>query len=134
PARAAARPRPGKPAGGGGAAEPANYYDLAALEGGLELVPRGGVETVADHNHRLIEQLFARLPKARCLPASPLDRADRGPYGCFQARSPEKTKELYERLLAENVIVSLRERKIRVSPHLYNTERDIDHLIKVITN
>lgn len=131
---ATAPPRPANAAKRWDAAETANYYDLAALEGGVELVLRAGVQTVADHNHRLIEQLFARLPKDRCVPASPLDRADRGPYGCFQARSPEKTKELYERLLAENVIVSLRERKIRVSPHLYNTERDIDHLIKVITN
>jgi selenocysteine lyase/cysteine desulfurase len=130
---ATAPPRPANAAKRWDAAETANYYDLAALEGGVELVLRAGVQTVADHNHRLTEQLFARLPKDRCVSASPLERADRGPYGCFQARSPEKTKELYERLLAENVIVSLRERRIRVSPYLYNTERDIDRLIKVIT-
>src|SRR5262249_3585807 len=106
---------------------------LAALEGGVELVLRAGVETVAEHNHRLIQQLFARLPKDRCVAASPLDRANRGPYGCFRARSAEKTKELYEKLRGENVIVSLREGNIRVSPYLYNNERDIDRLIGVIT-
>lgn len=130
---ASAPPRPADAAKRWDAAETANYYDLAALEGGVELVLRAGVQTVADHNHRLIEQLFARLPKDRCVPASPLAGEERGPYGCFQARSPEKTQELYQRLLAENVIVSLRERRIRVSPYLYNTERDIDRLIKVIT-
>jgi selenocysteine lyase/cysteine desulfurase len=36
-------------------------------------------------------------------------------------------------LRKENVIVSLREGNIRVSPYLYNTERDIDRLISVIT-
>jgi selenocysteine lyase/cysteine desulfurase len=81
----------------------------------------------------LIEQLFARLPKDRCVAASPLERARRGPYGCFQARSPEKTAELYQKLRAENVITSLREGKIRVSPYLYNSERDIDRLVSVIT-
>ncbi len=130
---ATAPPRPANAAKRWDAAETANYYDLAALEGGLELVLRAGVQTVAEHNHNLIEQLFARLPKDRCVTASPLDRAHRGPYGCFQGRTPEKTKELYEKLRAENVITSLREGKIRVSPHLYNNERDIDRLVRVIT-
>jgi selenocysteine lyase/cysteine desulfurase len=77
--------------------------------------------------------MFSRLPVDRCVVASPLERARRGPYGCFQARSAEKTKELYEKLLAENVITSLREGKIRVSPYLYNIEQDIDRLVRVIT-
>jgi len=55
------------------------------------------------------------------------------PTGCFSARSREKTTQLYQHLRKENVIVSLREGNIRVSPHLYNTERDIDRLISVIT-
>ena len=45
----------------------------------------------------------------------------------------EKTAALYERLRKENVIVSLREGNLRVSPYLYNTERDIDRLIAVAT-
>ena len=65
--------------------------------------------------------------------ASPLDSARRGPSGCFTARNREKTAELYQKLRKENVVVSLREGNIRVSPHLYNTERDIDRLISVIT-
>src|SRR5262245_30151260 len=130
---ATAPPRPENAAKRWDAAETANYYDLAALEGGLELVLRAGVKTVAEHNHNLIEQLFARLPKDRCVAASPLDRSERGPYGCFRARSPEKTKELYEKLRSENVITSLREGNIRVSPYLYNNERDIDRLVSVIT-
>ena len=130
---ATAPPRPENAAKRWDAAETANYYDLAALEGGLELVLRAGVKTIAEHNHKLIEQLFARLPKDRCVAASPLDRAHRGPYGCFQARSPEKTRQLYEKLRSENVITSLREGHIRVSPYLYNNERDIDRLVSVIT-
>jgi selenocysteine lyase/cysteine desulfurase len=130
---ATAPPRPANAARRWDAAETANYYNLSALEGGLELVLRAGAETVAEHNHRLIEQLFALLPADRCVVASPLQRAQRGPYGCFQARSAEKTRELYEKLRSENVITSLRERKIRVSPYLYNTEQDVDRLVRVIT-
>ena len=108
-------------------------FNLAAMDVSVDFVVRMGPELVAAHNRKLIELLFERLPKDRFVPASPLDPARRGPYGCFKARSPEKTAEHYEHLRKENVIVSLREGNIRVSPHLYNTERDIDRLISVVT-
>lgn len=108
-------------------------FNLVALDASVEFVLRAGAETVEKHNRGLMELMFERLPKDRCVAASPLDAAKRGPYGCFAARSPEKTAEMYQKLCKENVIVSLREGNIRVSPHLYNTERDIDKLISVIT-
>ena len=40
--------------------------------------------------------------------------------------------ELYQKLQREKIIVSLREGRIRVSPHLFNSERDIDCLISVV--
>ena len=108
-------------------------FNLAGMDASVDFVARMGPETVAAHNQKLIELMFERLPKDRCVAASPLDSERRGPYGCFAARSPEKTAALYEKLRKENVIVSLREGNIRVSPHLYNTERDIDRLIAAVT-
>jgi cysteine desulfurase/selenocysteine lyase len=99
----------------------------------LDFILRTGPATFAAHNRSLIELMYERLPKDRCIPASPLDAARRGPFACFAARTEEKTVALYERLRKENIIVSLREGSLRVSPHLYNTERDIDRLILVIT-
>jgi selenocysteine lyase/cysteine desulfurase len=40
----------------------------------------------------------------------------------------EAPKDLAVRLAEENVFVSVRGRNLRVSPHLYNTERDVEHL------
>jgi selenocysteine lyase/cysteine desulfurase len=130
-----ANPQPEDSAKRWDAPEWASYFNfnLAGFDASLEFVLRMGAETVERHNRGLIELMFARLPKDRCVPASPLDAAKRGPYGCFAARTPEKTVALYHKLRAENVIVSLREGNIRVSPHLYNTERDIDRLIAVVT-
>ena len=126
-------PKPGHDARRWDAAETANYLNHAALEASVDFVLRAGPETVAEHNHKLIDFLYERLPKDRCVPTSPLHHALRGPYGCFAARRQETTAELYDRLRKENVVVALREGNIRVSPHLYNTERDIDRLISVIT-
>jgi len=114
-------------------AETANYFNHAALDASVEFVLQAGPETIAAHSRNLTELLYERLPKDRCVPASPLDPAHRGPYACFAARAPEKTAALYDHLRKENIIVSLREGNIRVSPYLFNTERDIDRLISVIT-
>jgi cysteine desulfurase / selenocysteine lyase len=107
-------------------------FNLVAMDVSVDFVVRMGPEVVTAHNRKLIELLFERLPRDRYVLASPTDAARRGPYGCFAARSREKTAEVYQRLWKENVVVSLREGNIRVSPHLYNTERDIDRLISVV--
>jgi selenocysteine lyase/cysteine desulfurase len=108
-------------------------FNLAAMDVSVDFVARMEPGLVAAHNRKLIELMFERLPKDRFVIASPLDAARRGPYGCFAARSAEKTAEHYQHLRKENVVVSLREGNIRVSPYLYNTERDIDRLISVVT-
>jgi selenocysteine lyase/cysteine desulfurase len=128
-------PKPAEAANRWDAAEWASYFNfnLVAMNTSVEFAANAGAENVTAHNRKLIDFMFERLPKDRCIAASPLDSAKRGPYGCFTARSPEKTVALYDKLRKENVVVSLRGGSIRVSPYLYNSERDIDRLISVIT-
>jgi selenocysteine lyase/cysteine desulfurase len=130
-----ANPKPAASAKRWDAPEWASHFNfnLVAMDASVEFVLRAGADTVTAHNHELIDYLFSRLPKDSCVVASPFPRAERGPYGCFVARSPEKTAALYAKLREENVFVSLREGKIRVSPYLFNTIQDIDRLIAVIT-
>jgi selenocysteine lyase/cysteine desulfurase len=128
-------PKPAEAAKRWDAAEWASYFNfnLVGMDTSVEFVANAGATTVYAHNRKLTELLFERLPKDRCVAASPPDAAHRGPYGCFAARTAEKTAELYDKLRKENVVVSLRDGNIRVSPYLYNSERDIDRLISVIT-
>ncbi len=114
------------------AAETASYFNLnvTAMDASASFVCRVGPGTVLAHNRTLIARLFAGL-RAGLLPASPLDPAQRGPYGCFIAETREQTTALHQKLMNENVFVSLREGRIRVSPHLFNTGRDIDRLLSV---
>ncbi|MEO8622768.1 MAG: aminotransferase class V-fold PLP-dependent enzyme [bacterium] len=116
------------------AAETASYFNLnvTAMAASARFVSRVGPATVLAHNRELIARLYAGLP-ASLVPASPLDPALRGPYGCFIAETRELTTALHQRLFNENVFVSLREGRIRVSPHLFNTSSDIDRLISVLS-
>jgi len=127
-------PKPCRDAKRWDAAEWATYYNfnLSAMAESVDFVLRAGPEVVTEHNRHLIEFMFSRLPEDRCVSASPLDPDRRGPFGCFTARQPEKTLELYQKLRQENIIVSLRDGKIRVSPYLFNSEQDIDRLVSVV--
>jgi cysteine desulfurase / selenocysteine lyase len=115
------------------APETASFFNLAPWEASLEFLARAGVRTVWEHNRALVTQIIESLPLDRCVLASPASEADRGPFVCVAARKPERTPELYEKLRGAGVIVSLREGSLRIAPHLYNTERDIDRLIRVLT-
>ncbi len=112
--------------------ETASFFNLAAMAASLEFLLKAGAQTVWNHNLRLMEEMIARLPLDRCLLASPREPEARGPFACVAARRPEATQQLYEKLREAKVIVSLREGALRVSPHLYNTERDIDKLLSVL--
>src|SRR6202047_4736772 len=127
-------PKPSRSAKRWDSVEAATYFNfnLAAMDASVDFVLRVGPELVRQHNRKLMEFLFEHLPKD-CVRASPLDSTQRGPYGCFTARTPEQTAELYQKLQKESIIVSLREGRIRVSPHLFNSERDMNRLISVVS-
>lgn len=115
------------------APETAAFTNLAAMQASLELIESIGIEAISEHNKRLIAQLIERLPRDTCVLASPAAAENRGSFLCVAARKPERTKEFYERLRAAQVFVSLRERRLRISPYLYNTERDIAKLISILS-
>ncbi len=115
------------------AAETASFFHLSALAASLEFVLRAGPATVRDHNRGLLRTLVERLPPDRCVLASPREAEARGPYLCIAARSPEATVSLYQRLREQKIFVSLRNHALRVAPYLYNTEEDIERLLRAIT-
>jgi selenocysteine lyase/cysteine desulfurase len=126
-------PKPTRDARRWDAAESAMQLNLnlAAFRASVDLVVRMGPEKVLRHGRDLIDTLFDRLPP-HCAPASPLDHDERGAFGSFTADSPEATAALYCRLRAANFITSLRQGKIRVAPHLFNSLEQIGMLVDEI--
>jgi cysteine desulfurase / selenocysteine lyase len=115
------------------APETASFLNLAPMRASLELIGRVGVEAIWRHCRALAVLVVERLPRDRCLLASPADAEARGPYVCVRARAAERTQQLYDALCAERIFVSLREGALRIAPHLYNTERDVDRLLRVLS-
>jgi cysteine desulfurase/selenocysteine lyase len=114
------------------APETASFFNLLPMAAALEFLCRVGIATIWEHNQCLLNLLIERLPRDRCVLASPADRAARGPFLCIAGRSQSRTAALYQKLRDNKVLVSLREGALRIAPHLYNTERDMERLLTLL--
>lgn len=113
-------------------AETGNFINLSAWDASLELLVKIGTDAIAKHDAELVGELIERLPRDRFVLASPSQSKRRGPYVCISARNPERNREICEKLREEQIIVSLREKALRVSPYLYNTTAEVDRLVKAL--
>jgi selenocysteine lyase/cysteine desulfurase len=107
-------------------------FNLTVMEASLKFVLLAGAGLVHDHCQSLTDRLFERLPPA-CRVASPPERSRRGVCGCIEAADRRDTEALYQALRTASLVVALREGRIRIAPHLMNSEEDIDRLLTVIT-
>lgn len=114
------------------AAETASFFNLAAMEASLQFLLGAGVETVWQHNRSLIAGMIERLPRDACVLASPADPSERGPFACITARHREKIPAIYERLRQAGIFVTMRQNTLRIAPHLYNSELDMDRMLGIL--
>ncbi len=113
--------------------ETANFLNLAPLDTSVDLLLRVGVEGIAAHVRTLTNEIIERLPRDRCVLASPPEPESRGPYVCVAARQPSGTGALYKKLQEAQVITGLRENLIRIAPYLHNTSEDMARVVEVLS-
>lgn len=110
--------------------ERSNFILVPMLAAALEMVLEWGVERIQAYCGRLAELLIAE--------AEPLGftvEAERWRAGhLFGLRAPRELDEgrVQELLRAGNVSISLRGSALRISPHVYNREEDVDALVAVL--
>jgi len=101
---------------------PAPVFYLA--KGGLEIVAEVGVERIRERQGELTEHVIARADAAGLPVRTPRDRDARG--GVVNVGVGPNAEELCHALLARDVCTDFRGDGLRISPHFFNTEADID--------
>ena len=106
-----------------------NVSAAYACTAGVELLLSYGLEAV----HARIENLTARIAAGVAArgwhlvtPAAP------GRHGALMAIAATDAPALVRALAADGVVVSERDGNVRVSPHFYNDEEDIDALFRAL--
>jgi selenocysteine lyase/cysteine desulfurase len=110
-----------------------NTLGLTALASSLELIEAIGIDTIAEHDCTLAALAAERLRrKAGLQVVSDPHPAHRSALVVFTGGSPERDAHLVQALAARRIIVALRPRGLRLSPHVYNTEADIARLLDAL--
>jgi cysteine desulfurase / selenocysteine lyase len=111
-----------------------NAVGLVGMAAAIDLILSLGVDNIEGRILELTDHLIGGLQTCSCTITSPIaHRQERSGIICF--RHPTvPASELCERLIAAGVIVSVRGNVIRVSPHFYNSEEDIDRLLAELEN
>jgi len=112
------------------APETASFLNRAGLIRSAQFLSEIGVPAVHEHITGHLRQLENELPRPFRRRAGP-SRIP-GPILSIEADDVSTVRQAYERLRADNFRTSLRDDGIRVSPHIYNTEDDIDRFLRVL--
>ena len=106
------------------------YQDFAGLNASLDLFFEVGLPTVYASVERLATRIVDwALANRDVRLVTPAERARRAGTVAVAPRDPVAASE---RLTAAGVIHSLREGAIRLSPHFYNTEEEIDAALALL--
>ena len=95
----------------------------------MKLLLKYGVENVKKRIMKLTDHLIDCIKELSFELQTPEDKQCRSGIVNFKIKNPQK---IVNELEKKNMVVSARANGIRVSPHFYNTEEEIDGLITEI--
>lgn len=109
-----------------------NVAGIWGFEAGLRLLMEVGVPCIEERIITLTDYLIAGLQERDYPIITPIaSRAERSGIVTFLPESGS-VEELHQDLTEADVVVSQRGPGIRVSPHFYNTEDDLDRLLNAL--
>lgn len=110
--------------------ERGNFVLLPMANEALRQILAWDVANVAEALEKLTGEIEAEAGR-RGMEAVPSGR--RASHMIGLKLPPDAPEDLAARLAADNVFVSVRGRSLRVSPHLYNTEEDVEKLFEALS-
>jgi cysteine desulfurase/selenocysteine lyase len=106
-----------------------HFPNVIALRAAIKYISRINILRIEERIHYLTQYLIDRLAELKIQILSPLANTYRSAIIVFKSRSPD---QLVAYLRKRRIIVSARGGGVRVSPHFYNDESDIDKLISAL--
>ena len=105
-----------------------NTMGIYGLEGALELIRDVGIDFIEGRVLGLTDLLCEGLERKGYKIYSPRGQNERSGIVSFYSERYDSLK-VYNRLREARIIVALRDGRIRVSPHYYNSEEEIERLL-----
>jgi selenocysteine lyase/cysteine desulfurase len=102
------------------------------LEQSLKLLIDTRLSTIEKYLNELSDALCDGLAGKNYDVVSSRKSGEKSAIVCIKHRNSIDSNEIFKKLEAENVIVSARGDRVRIAPHFYNDQSDIDRLIEAL--
>lgn len=110
-----------------------NFPGIIGLGAGVGLLQQAGLAQVEEKVQALCSRLLAGLGELDVDILTPLDPAQRAGIVSFVPRT-KPAGELVADLLEQSIVTCARKNGLRISPHFYNTEEEIDQVLSSLEN
>jgi selenocysteine lyase/cysteine desulfurase len=105
-----------------------NFLGIFGMHASINLLLEVGIENIQRHLLKLTDTLISLLKKKDFKILSDENPEHRSSIVSFSGKD---NLAMFEKLRKEKIFISLRENLLRVSPHFYNTEEEIEKLVNV---
>lgn len=105
---------------------------IHGLEESLKLLREVGIKNIQRHLEILSDHLCDRLQDSSYQVVSSRRAEEKSHIVCIRSRSGLTPMDLYSHLKHQNIVTAPRGDRLRISPHLYNSLAEIDHLIDAL--
>lgn len=109
----------------------ANFFNFVPFTAALDFILELGVERLHEHDQGLVSRLLSGLPDRFEL-VSARDPELRSSLVVIEPRD-ESAESVLTRLESAGIVCAHRRGRIRISPHIYNTDDDIDRALHALT-
>jgi selenocysteine lyase/cysteine desulfurase len=105
---------------------------IHGLEESLKLLGHVGIKNIQSHLEMLTDYLCERLLDSHYQVVSSRRPEEKSQTVCIRSNSGFTPMDLYSHLKKQNIITAPRGDRLRISPHLYNSLAEIDHLLEAL--
>ncbi len=110
----------------------ANFFNYVPWAASIEYLLSIGLDNVDKHNRALVDQLVDGLDQKRFDLISPCPKKERTNIVVFSCKDASQNSPLFEFLKSKGFYLALWRNKLRVSPHIYNTSREMEGLLEAL--
>jgi len=112
----------------------ANFFNFVPWTASVEYLLEKGINKINMHNDGLIDRLRQGLRDDKYEILTPLSETNRSSILVISYKDQSRNEEIFEKLKQNNIYISLRRKRLRLAPHLYNTDAEIDEALHVLNS
>ncbi len=110
----------------------ANFFNFVPFKASIDYWLNLGLDNVRRYHDELIDQIIERLKKGPYQLISPEQGEARSSLVVFSHQQKEKNEEIFRELSGHNIYTALWKGNIRISPHVYNTHKEIQDFLNIL--